>query len=250
MNIDEFRALQKVEEPKTEEPVAQKVDEIVEEPVVEEPVKYEIDGKEVTIDELTKGYLRQSDYTKKTTDVSKMRKELDEAVKLFELVQSDPTLQEKLKEAGGDKAVIDAANLENKRIRDLEGKIASMELDKQLSDLKSKYPDFDETLVIGEAAKRKTTDLEFVYKATRKIEKEGEKVDAKELEKIKEQIRAELISEFKAPDAEIPPTLMDGKVPTKRMEKVNGPTMTTQEAAIARGMGISEAEYIKYRDAK
>lgn len=257
MNIEDFRAMQKAEKEKPEQPAEQEVlkpvvEEVKEEkaPEPEKPITYEVDGKELTVDELVKGYLRQSDYTKKTTDVSKLRKEHDEAIKLFEHIQSNPALQEKLKEAGGDKAVINAANQESKRIRELENKIAGMELDTQLRELSAKYSDFNETAVIAEAAKRKTTDLEFVYKALRKIDKEGDKVDAKDIEKIKADLRAEIMAELKAPDTEIPPTMMDGKKPNKPVVETNGPTMTHQEARVAKGMGMTPEEYIKYRDAK
>lgn len=255
MNIDEFRAMQKAEKEQPKEESVSKVEEVVEEPKVEEPkepekpVTYEVDGKELTVDELMKGYLRQSDYTKKTTDVSKMRKEHAKAIELFELVQSSPALQEKLKEAGGDKAVIDAANQEQKRIRDLESQIASMELDKQLTNLKAKYPDFNETKVIAEAAKRKTTDLEFVYKATR-TEKDGDTMTAKERETLKAEIRKELEAELKPVDADVPPTIINGRASAKDIKQPDGPTMSRKEQAIARGMGLSDADYIKYRDKK
>src|SRR5690606_156866 len=35
---------------------------------VDKPITVEIDGKEITLDELKNGYLRQSDYTKKTQE--------------------------------------------------------------------------------------------------------------------------------------------------------------------------------------
>lgn len=38
---------------------------------------FEIDGQELTLDELKNGYLRQSDYTKKTQELAEKRKELE-----------------------------------------------------------------------------------------------------------------------------------------------------------------------------
>jgi len=38
---------------------------------------FEIDGQELTVDEIRKGYLRQSDYTKKTQSLAEQRKEID-----------------------------------------------------------------------------------------------------------------------------------------------------------------------------
>lgn len=48
------------------------------------------DGTEVPLSELEKGYLRQSDYTKKTQEVARQREEAAQALALFEALQSDP----------------------------------------------------------------------------------------------------------------------------------------------------------------
>ena len=150
---------------------------------------------------------------------------------------------EKLKEAGGDGAVIDAANVQSKRIHDLEAQIASNELDKTLSTLKAKYPDFDETVVINEAAKRRTTDLEFVYKATRELIGGDDMID-------KEALRAELLAELRAEiRGEVPATIITGKASTKPVTTQKGPTMSMAEHRIAEGQGLTDAEYIKFRDA-
>lgn len=64
---------------------------------VEQPVMVEIDWQQVDIEELKKGYLRQSDYTKKTQEIADLRKQLstassddDDPVK-----QADAFLQER-----------------------------------------------------------------------------------------------------------------------------------------------------------
>ena len=46
---------------------------------VEQPVMVEIDWQQVDIEELKKGYLRQSDYTKKTQEIAELRKKLETA---------------------------------------------------------------------------------------------------------------------------------------------------------------------------
>jgi len=243
MNLDTFRAMQATEaEAKTTEPEVI-VEDAIENTLEPEPAtqKIKVGDDELTLDELTKGYLRQSDYTKKTTEVAQARKEHEEALKVYEMIQSNPELREKLKEAGGDGVVLDAVNEERKRIRDLETKIATMELDANISELKTKYPDFDETKVISEAANRGTTDLEFVYKAIRNVEPKAETVDI-------ESLKAQLLEELKAENASLPPTLMTGKGTSKPVKQSEGPVMTTMEARIADGMGISHAEYIKHRD--
>lgn len=67
------------EEPDTEE------DEDTEEPEEDsEPVYTTPDGEEVTLDELKRGYLRQSDYTKKTQEIAEAR---HRAVEAFQAVE-------------------------------------------------------------------------------------------------------------------------------------------------------------------
>lgn len=43
----------------------------------EQPVMVEIDWQQVALDELKKGYLRQSDYTKKTQEIADLRKKME-----------------------------------------------------------------------------------------------------------------------------------------------------------------------------
>lgn len=51
---------------------------------------FTIDGKTVTIEEMRNGYLRQSDYTKKTQEIAQMREKLEKAEALWDAMQSDP----------------------------------------------------------------------------------------------------------------------------------------------------------------
>lgn len=50
----------------------------------EAELKFEIDGQEVTVDELKLGYLRQADYTKKTQAVAEQRKAVEEQTRQYE----------------------------------------------------------------------------------------------------------------------------------------------------------------------
>ena len=60
-------------EEETEEPEAEEEDED------SEPVYTTPDGEEVTLDELKRGFLRQSDYTKKTQEVAQQRQQVEQA---------------------------------------------------------------------------------------------------------------------------------------------------------------------------
>jgi hypothetical protein len=57
-----------------------------------EPVEalFELDGTPITLDEARNGYLRQSDYTKKTQELAEMRQRLADAEAITEALRSDP----------------------------------------------------------------------------------------------------------------------------------------------------------------
>jgi len=72
-------------EEETEEPETEAEDEDDEEPEEEsEPVYTTPDGEEVTLEELKRGYLRQSDYTKKTQEIAEAR---NHAKQVFQQVE-------------------------------------------------------------------------------------------------------------------------------------------------------------------
>ena len=247
MNIEEYKALKEQDTQPTEvkeEPVQTEVKTVVDEPIVEKPITVEIDGKEVTIDELSKGYLRQSDYTKKTTDVSNQKKELADAKALYDMVQSNPTLRKQLESAGGNENILEKTSGEHRRIATLESELANMKLDTVLSDLQNKYPDFNETKVINEAAKRGITDLEFIYKALR--DDNGPLVDK---DALRAELKAELQTELGLSKAKVPPTIMNGKksggAPTANAD---APNITASEKRMAKSFGMTIEEYIRNRD--
>lgn len=178
---------EEVEQPKEEvkevKEVEQPKEEVKEEPVVEEsspvlPDKYIIDGEEYTIEQLKEfkqGYMRQSDYTRKTQELAKMRKEA-EANKGDEDVSS-----------------------EMKRIQKLELELESKKLDEELSALKQKYGNVDEVALLNECEKKGIyDDLEFVYKGMQNdIKKEEPSIDVEALKQkaIEEYIQTQKLKE-------------------------------------------------------
>lgn len=52
---------------------------------------FEVDGRPITLDEARNGFLRQSDYTKKTQELSEMRSRLAEAEAIAEALRANPT---------------------------------------------------------------------------------------------------------------------------------------------------------------
>lgn len=151
--------------------------------VPDEPAKFKIDNEEYTIEQLKEfrnGYLRNSDYTKKTQELSKQRNEVKELMEVkqflaqhpekFEAVKNilDETDQLQQKEEKGN-----ISSKEAERLEDLELKIAEM-------DLKSKYKDIDaKTLnAVERYAVINNLNLEEAYKQY----KSDEEVRTKELE--------------------------------------------------------------------
>ncbi len=69
----------------TDEGSEEATEEAAEEPETEKPAQIDLpDGTKVTLDEAVKGYLRQSDYTRKVTEVATQRKSLEADLKLVE----------------------------------------------------------------------------------------------------------------------------------------------------------------------
>ena len=253
MNIEEYKSIvaQEAEQAKSkpEDKPAEDVEvtpDVVEEtkPEEDKPIVVEVNGKELTIDELKNGYLRQADYTKKTTNISKQKKELADAVELYEMIQKNPELREQIKASGGDVKVLEKATAEHRRIASLESEMASIKLDSMITDLKNRYPDFDETKVINEAAKRGISDLEFIYKATR-----DEKVDkGVDKDALREELLAELRAEISVTES-VPPTIMNDRKSGGAPETdKDTPNITSSEIKIAKSFGMTPEEYIRNRD--
>jgi hypothetical protein len=199
----------------------------------EVPQTFNIDGEEMTIEqirELKKGNMRQSDYTKKTQELADQRKEIE---KLRVELESSPEAEGKVMKEKMDK---------------LEYELASKELETELTMLKEKYPDFDEVKVLTEANKRgMTTDLEFIYKATREVSQSTIDVEAekqKAIDEYKKSIQAELQKNTDATSGSII-TSEPGTVPTNYDEM-----LTSDEKEYCRRRGITNKNYVEMRDAQ
>lgn len=120
------------------------------------PQYIELDGEQLTLEqirEFKQGYLRQSDYTKKTQILAQERERLKEAVELYEYLQNNPEIAQRLvEEDTGVKNI--APTQENQMLKDLSYKIATIELEAQLNNLKAKDPDLDEIELLTIANQR------------------------------------------------------------------------------------------------
>jgi len=168
MNITDYRAMKAQEATQKEQtsstPVVQttppttvstpvvpetKTPEVKVEPVI--PDKITIDGiGEVTLDELKNGYLRQSDYTKKTQAVAREKDEVKDAVKFVEQLKANPELAQQVTNLAKG-AVPKTLDPSQAKISELENKIYDMMLDNEVTKLQSKYPDFEAREVLAMA---------------------------------------------------------------------------------------------------
>ena len=269
MNIEEYRAMkaqmekeaeeaqQEVEQPtqpeketpqenKSEE--APDVEEAVEEKEEEKPITVEIDGKEVSLDELKNGYLRQSDYTKKTQELSRQRNETKEAVDFYEYLKKNPNIAQQIQQNGGQ--VPDRVDPSLAKVKELEDKMYDMILEKEIETLQSKYDDFEAREVLEVAASKGIVNLEDAYFLT-KATKAPSKASSQEtidVNKVKEDLRKEILKELEE-EKDSTQTIISTNSQTS-VNNVNVPEISKQEAHIAKMMGMDEKEYIKWRDAK
>ena len=243
MNLDEFRALKAQEESqKTEETQVAK-EEVKTEPIQTEevietnPNEIEIDGiGKVEINELKNGYLRQSDYTKKTQEVSKLRKEAEEAMKIAEFVKSNPQLAQSIG--------VEPVNPFMNKISELEEQLYDMKLEKEIETLTNKYSDFEVLEVLQVAHDKGLTNLEDAYK----IVKSNKPITqpSVNIDEIREQIKNELLKEFGVDENTKIKTVISSGANAQITN--NAPSISEAETKVARFMKLTPEEYIKWRD--
>lgn len=237
-----------VEEPKSQE-TKEDVKPVEEKIVTKMPEKVTIEGVgEVDFEELRKGYLRQSDYTKKTQEVSRKSKEVKDAVELFEHLKKNPELAQKLVEYNQAPRSIDPTHSE---IIKLQNQMYDMKLEMEIESLQNKYPDFEAMEVLKVAKDRQIMNLEDAYliiksqKTPPKPESPEKTVD---VETLKKQLREEVLREIEKEKIETKTIISSGATPTPI--KDNTPKLSEIERKVARGMKMSDADYAKWRDKK
>lgn len=258
MNIEQYRALkaeeasqkeadqtQPIETKPTEEVKETKPTEVEKEVIDKEnitneailPEKVKIDGiGEITIDELKNGYLRQSDYTKKTQNLSKQRKESENAIKLVEQLKDNPTLFQQV--TGQDPTTT--------KINELEEKIYDMMLEREIETLQNKYPDFEVQEVLETAQSKKMVNLEDAYLLIRnsKPQVSAQNID---IEQLKKQIRDDLIKEIQS-EKDATQSIITTNDNNNTPNQDNSPKLSDAEKKVSRMMKMSEDEYAKWRD--
>lgn len=208
------------------------------------PTKFAIEGLgEVTAEEVKEwknSGLRQSDYTKKTQELSKQRETLKDAEELYNYLKTNPHIVEAMKAAElnpQSPAFNRAPTAEREMLNQLAVEQRALRTDLQLKELHSRYGDIDELALFNKANELHTDDLEFVYKA---IAYDNSNTDKQALiDEAKRQLRAELEK-----DKNIVQTIVTSKETTKQPETL---ALSEDEARVAKGMGLSTEEYLKWR---
>jgi hypothetical protein len=202
----------------------------------------EIEGfGKVKIDELKEwksGYMRQSDYTRKTQELAKSRNEQKEALEIYNYLKNNPQVAQAISQgdvsAVQNNPMFSGLNPYSSQIEDLNMKLAGIELDNMISGLKNRYNDFNEVEVLQEADRLGVTDLEFVYNA----------LQGKKLPTLKEQLTKEI-------ERSITDKIKQNGLGTQSIINTNdasavaGNGLSDIEVAIAKKMGLSPEAYAK-----
>lgn len=225
MNVDEYMALKaqeesKVKEPdqpadkpveeekKQAEPTPEPKEEIKEEPKKEEEVKtnkLHIDGiGDVDIDEIKEwknGYLRQTDYTKKTQSLANQKKEVEDAVEVYNYLKSNPDVAKRLAEGDtitkDEKKIVSKVDPNMQNMSALTQQIEMLTLRMEIQDLESKYKDFDVREVLSKAQEDGIDDLEKAYKLVKAEKVMNTPQQEVDIDALRKQIKSELLDEMK-----------------------------------------------------
>jgi len=248
---DLFGSEEPVENPQVEEPSAEEVTVDNGEPeeggeIVEEPTddKVHIEGfGDFTVDELKEfrnGYLRQSDYTRKTQELARQREEAQDALELYNYLRDNPQMVEALMnmDNGANAQTIQRATPENAMMQQILHTQKAMEIEMRLNELKSKYGnDIDEVTLFQKANQMKTDDLEFVYKALQYDNLLAEKQQAQQT--AANNLQSEIDANKKAVSTIVSPRQSNVVTQT--------PTLSADEKRVAALMGLSESDYLKWK---
>lgn len=218
----------------------------IEQSTTEQPQTIEIDGQEYTLDELKKGYMRQSDYTRKTQELARAKQSTAHAEKLYSDLVQNPEIVEQLQEAG-----VEIANPQELAYQELQARYYDMLLEQEVNRLQDTYEDFDALAVMRFAQENKYDNLEDAFHLMysrgligdhETTEQESSAID---VDALREQIRQEVLQSLQS-------NVDTGTIISTSAETTpvrdNTPQLSDQERKVARAMRMSEDEYAKWRN--
>lgn len=176
-------------------------------------------------------------------DTQEVDEKTQSALDLYKYLEENPHLVQAMRNVD----VEGYKNLNNyvpdeltKRVKEMEEYIEEQRYNNYVSGLKAKYSDFDEDKVLEYASEHDVLDLEVAYKALK-----SDSIKEPNIEELRAQIKEELLNELKQNSLETQ-SIVGGlsQKPIKQDESVR---LTSREERIAKAMGISPSEYVKWR---
>lgn len=213
------------------------------EEVPELPSKYDIDGEEFTIDEIRewkKGNLRQSDYTKKTTELAKQRKEAEDALEVYSYLMSKPDLVKKLYELDTDNPeevakVSQKLDPVAKQFNELNQKLLIKDIEAELKEIttKDKLVNDVELLQLANEMKCSVTTAYDIWKG-------------KNLDKIVKERETELKRQIAKQTKENTDTTRTLIKQTDKNNDNGNFGLSDEQLLFADKMGMTPEDYVKY----
>lgn len=210
----------------------------------EVPSKYNIDGEEYDLDtirEWRKSGLRQSDYTKKTQEIAKQRKEAQEALEVYNYLMANQDLVKLMAEHDSGNptatAVKDKLDPVQKQISELQTQLRVKDIDAELSAITSKDSDVTDVELLT-IATQNNCDIKTAYNLWR-----GSNVDkiiAKREKELTERLKAEIQKNQEETRTLITPT--DNKVETENYG------LSDIELTMCDRLGMTPKEYATYKN--
>lgn len=212
------------------------------------PDVIEIDGKPVPVEELKKGYLRQSDYTKKTQELARQRDAQKIQEQYFQALTSNPQLAEAFAKQFN-LPLVDAKDLQ---LKELENKYHDLLLKQEVANLESRYEDFDAREVLQFAYDNKIENLEHAYMLVSQSKAASAPADANQAQTLDvaaltEQIRQQVLQELQS-NVDTQSIIQSGGAEAPIVS--NAPVLSEQEIKIARNLRMTPEEYAKWRNKK
>ena len=214
----------------------QQVTEVKEPPQIEdkEPTK------ELTPEQIKELY--EQHFGKQEVQEPELDEQTKSAIELFQYLEKNPHLVQAMRDID-----IEGYNQLNtyvpdeltKKVQEMEEYIQEQRYNAYISELKSKFPDFDEDKVVKYAEEREIYDLEVAYKAQK-----ADSIKIPDEQALREQIKKELLEELK--NNSISTQTIIGTNDSKPIES-NKPNLTAREIRIAKAMDMSPEEYAKWR---
>lgn len=204
----------------------------------------EIDGKQVSLDELKGGYLRQSDYTRKTQELARIKKDLEKAETVYTAMHSDEETAQEISERLG----IEYVSPKDANVQELQVKYQELLLERDIEKLEAKYGSFDVNEVLQLAYDKRIENIEDAYHLVQSTRNPTAKpTESLDIEAIKEQIRQELKEELQS-TVDTSTTIRTGGSTAPITDDT--PQLSAQELKVATAMKMSPKDYAKWKNKK